>query len=280
MSKKADDDYNEESAGSGSDSDIDRDDELIDANDEDDSEDVAEFRPDGTHERLKADYPTFEDFEKDLRRYSAATFQTFIKRRTEKLPVGHAQQHSIVYRKIHFACVHHEIYRSKGSGKRPVTRSRRKGCGAGLSLYAHLRRNVLHLQTINEVHPLSESVWEHLPENRRLDDAQTQGVLSLVDSNVPTVAIKKQLSKNLQKVITTQDVANIRNKHDRKERAGRSEEQMIDFVLEEFKKRDPDMFVDVATSEAGTMKSIFWSGHSSRTCFIHRWDHGGDDCDV
>ena len=111
MSKSADDDYNEESTGSGSDIDIDHDDELIGLNDDDESEDVGEYRPDGTHEKLKADYSTFADFEKDLRRYSAATFQTFIKRRTEKLPVGHAQQRSIMYRKIHFACIHHEVYR-------------------------------------------------------------------------------------------------------------------------------------------------------------------------
>ena len=119
---------------------------------------------------------------------------------------------------------------------------------------------MLHLQTINEVHnhPLSESVWEHLPENRQLDDVQSQGVLSLVDSNVPTVAIKKQLSKNLQKVITTQDVANIRNKHDRKERADRSEEQMIDFVLEEFQKRDPEMFVKLSLLAVCSFRSCSW----------------------
>ena len=73
MSKSADDDYNEESTGSGSDIDIDHDDELIDLNDDDESEDVGEYRPDGTHEKLKPDYSTFADFERDLRRYSSCS---------------------------------------------------------------------------------------------------------------------------------------------------------------------------------------------------------------
>ena len=42
--------------------------------------DELEFRPTITSADLRAEYPLFTDFEEDLRRYSAATFQTSIKR--------------------------------------------------------------------------------------------------------------------------------------------------------------------------------------------------------
>ena len=45
--------------------------------------DEQEYRaPSSSH--LKHEYATFTDFERDLTEYSTSTYQTFIKRRTEK----------------------------------------------------------------------------------------------------------------------------------------------------------------------------------------------------
>ena len=68
------------------------------------------------------------------------------------------------------SCVHHRAYKSKGTGKRKFVHSRKKECGAEVRIAAQLRRGVIEVQTRNEVHnhALSEHVWKHLPENRRL----------------------------------------------------------------------------------------------------------------
>ena len=212
--------------------------------------------------QLKDDYATFDDLDQAIKRYGAATFQTFIKRRSEALPRGHALEKTVVYRKVQYECVHHEQYKSKGSGKRAIQHSRRKGCSARIIVYAHLRRKVLHVSQVNVTHnhQLSEGVWQNLPENRRLSNVEAETVLSLVQSNVPTAAIKKQVSKQVKKSITTQDVANIRNKHDIKQRAGRSEEEMINHVLAEYQISDPNLFVDITATESGNDLFSCWYG--------------------
>ena len=135
-----------------------------------------------------------------------------------------------------------------------IALSRKKACSAEIRVSAQLRRGVLEVQQRNEVHnhKLSEHVWKHLPENRRLDQEQESKVISMTESHVPTNAIKKQLSNNSLKVITSKDVANIRQKYKKKERGG----QMINHVLAGYHKNDANLFVDVATFESGW---IAWS---------------------
>ena len=50
-----------------------------------------EFRPVAVSLDLTAEYPTFAEFEKDMKRYGAATYQTFIKRWSEKLKANLSQ---------------------------------------------------------------------------------------------------------------------------------------------------------------------------------------------
>ena len=50
-----------------------------------------EFRPVAVSLDLNAEYSTFAEFEEDLKRYDAATCQTFIKRRSEKLKANLSQ---------------------------------------------------------------------------------------------------------------------------------------------------------------------------------------------
>ena len=128
--------------------------------------DEQEYRaPSSSH--LKHEYATFADFERDLKEYSTSTYQTFIKRRTEKLPKDHALANSLVYRKVHYECVHHSTYKSEGTGKRLVTRSRRKECGAGFDVYAQIRKKILEVKNVSDSHnhPLSEATWKHLPKS-------------------------------------------------------------------------------------------------------------------
>ena len=81
-------------------------------------------------------------------------------------------------------------------------------------------RGVIEIQTRNEVHnhALSEHVWKHLPENRRLTRDEEAKVVSLAISHVATNAIKKQVIKDSNKVITSKDVANIRQKLEKSEK--------------------------------------------------------------
>ena len=55
-----------------------------DLSDVSDDSDIKEYRaPSSSH--LKHEHATFADFERDLKEYSTSTYQTFIKRRTEKM---------------------------------------------------------------------------------------------------------------------------------------------------------------------------------------------------
>ena len=85
-----------------------------------------EFRPVAESRDLNAEYPTFAEFEEDLKRYGAATYQTFIKRRSEKLKATRAL-FSIRYKKLAYTCVHHSKCKPEGSGKREFLHSRKKG---------------------------------------------------------------------------------------------------------------------------------------------------------
>ena len=93
--------------------------------------------------------------------------------------------------------MHHSEYVSEATGKRQFLHSRKKGCDAEIRVNAQLRREVLEVQKRHEVHnhALDEHVWKHLPENRRSSKEERGKLTSLMKSNVPTNAIKKQLSK-------------------------------------------------------------------------------------
>ena len=129
---------------------------------------------------LNAEYPTFAEFEEDLKRYGATKYQTFIKRRSEKLKATHALFNSIRYKKLVYECVHHSKYKPEESGKREFLTSRKKGCTAEIRVNAHLRDRVLVIQTHHEVHnhQLSELVWKHLPENRCLGKDEREKVIN------------------------------------------------------------------------------------------------------
>ena len=202
---------------------------------------------------LKGEYESFAEFDEDFKHYCAATFQTYIKRRSNKIQRPHAKKEDLQYIKLVYKCVHHSKNISEATGKRQFLHSRKKGCDAEIRVNAQLRRGVLEVQKRDEVHnhALEEHIWKHLPENRRLSKEEKGKVTSLVESHVPTVAIKTQLRKESQKVVTTKDVANIRQKAERTERGGRSEVETIDHVLVEYRKKDPKLFVDIATSASG-----------------------------
>ena len=199
-----------------------------------------EFRPHEVSEQLNGEYNSFTEFETDFAAYQAATFQTYVKLRSEKLQQSHVLYEALQFRKVVYSCVHHRAYKSKGTGKRKFVHSRKKECGAEVRIAAQLRRGVIEVQTRNEVHnhALSEHVWKHLPENRRLTRDEEAKVVSLATSHVATNAIKKQVIKDSNKVITSKDVANIRQKLEKSERKGRSEVEMINHVLVEYQKKD------------------------------------------
>ena len=129
-----------------------------------------EFRPHEVSEQLNGEYNSFTEFETDFAAYQAATFQTYVKLRSEKLQQSHVLYEALQFRKVVYSCVHHRAYKSKGTGKRKFVHSRKKECGAEVRIAAQLRRGVIEVQTRNEVHnhALSEHVWKHLPEKRRL----------------------------------------------------------------------------------------------------------------
>ena len=84
----------------------------------DDREEDEEFRPLEVSEQLKGEYNSFAEFEKEFVAYQVATFQTYVKLRSDKLPASHALYSSIQYHKVVYRCVHHKTYKSKGSGTR------------------------------------------------------------------------------------------------------------------------------------------------------------------
>ena len=176
------------SSDNSSDSEKEQRDEFSDS--EKEELDTDEYRPNAVDDDLRAEYASFADFEQDIKRYSAATFQTFIKRRSEKLKAGHAWSADLQYKKLTYNCVHHSEYKSKGTGKREFAHSRKKACGAEIRVSAQLRRGVLEVQQRNEVHnhKLSEHVWKHLPENRRLDQEQESKVISMTESHAADAA--------------------------------------------------------------------------------------------
>ena len=59
-------------------------------------EDRQEYKPREVFVTLRDKYPSFKEFEEDLQRYSTATLQTFIKRRSEKLKPTHVQEKDLV----------------------------------------------------------------------------------------------------------------------------------------------------------------------------------------
>ena len=52
---------------------------------ETESQDDEEYRPQEVSITLKAEYDSFAEFDQDFKEYCAATFQTYIKRRSDKI---------------------------------------------------------------------------------------------------------------------------------------------------------------------------------------------------
>ena len=110
----------------------------------------------------------------------AATYQTFIKRRSEKLKPKNARFSTRQYRKLTYKWVRYSEYKPEGPGNQQFVHSRKKGCRAEIRLSAQLPRGELEAQSRHEAHnhPLSELIWKHLPENRRLDKEQQAQAMS------------------------------------------------------------------------------------------------------
>ena len=125
------------------------DDERGERTSDSEPEDNEEHTPEKVSIELSNKYGSFAAFEEDLRRYSAATYQTFIIRRSEKLKKTNAQFDTIKYKKLVYKCVHHSQYKSEGDGKRPFQHSRKKNCTAEIRLSAQLRSRVVEVITRN-----------------------------------------------------------------------------------------------------------------------------------
>ena len=70
---------------------------------ETEGQDDEEYRPQEASITLKAEYDSFADFKE----YCAATCQTYIKRRSDKIQRPHAKKDLLQYIKLVYKCVHH-----------------------------------------------------------------------------------------------------------------------------------------------------------------------------
>ena len=126
-----------------------------------------EFRPHEVSEQLNGEYSSFMEFETDFAAYQAATFQTYVKLRSEKLQQSHVLYEALQFRKVVYSCVHHRAYKSKGTGKRKFVHSRKKECGAEVRITAQLQQEDL----MKSLHLLMQLHSEFLFRPVHLDES-------------------------------------------------------------------------------------------------------------
>ncbi|XP_055348203.1 uncharacterized protein LOC129595277 [Paramacrobiotus metropolitanus] len=215
--------------------------------------------PTNTEENdLKDSYPAFSEFEAAFKQYQRDTFQTFVVRRSESLGKTHPKADTLKYKKIEYECVHHKDYEKKGQGERIFTHSRKQKCPAIVKVAASIREATVRItkKEVGHNHPLTEERWKGLPENRRLSTTEADKVVSMQKSFVPTKAIQREMAKQTGKAVTSKDIINIRTKHDKVERGGRTEEEMVNHILNEIRRKDAGVFIDIVVSDAQKVTNI------------------------
>ena len=96
------DDSSKDNTSSDSDSDI------------EEGEEHHDYAPQKLSDEMEVEYASFAELDEELMRYCASTFQTYVKKRSDKLERSNRMPAVLQYRKIVYACVHDDKCKSKG----------------------------------------------------------------------------------------------------------------------------------------------------------------------
>ncbi|XP_003240149.2 uncharacterized protein LOC100575956 isoform X2 [Acyrthosiphon pisum] len=164
-------------------------------------------------------FKTYADFEEALSQYKKSTFVDFYikdsktaKSQIRRYPKLANSSEQLKYYYVKLACVHGGSYRKKNSCQDlRSTSSMRQGCEAYIYLIANAKGDALELTRMNDEHnhEKSETLFSHLPNQRRVTPQEKMEVLELMKLKANKKLIQHKMQTKTGKVINLKDIANI-----------------------------------------------------------------------
>ncbi|KAL3191943.1 hypothetical protein MRX96_059446 [Rhipicephalus microplus] len=175
-----------------------------------------------------ARFSCFSDFDRAFREYQLQNNTLFVAKATKTVDVVNSRlsvglerlQKKLKYANATYVCKHAGERRCTATGVRPQQRTMKQGCPATVVIAARWTSQQLEITKIdcNHNHEVNKEIFQLYPENRRLTHHEKEYVLALLDLNVLPNVIAGKLAEKTGKVVTTQDLHNVkRNCHGRDE---------------------------------------------------------------
>lgn len=181
-------------------------------------------------------FRSFEEFEQLFTQYKQSTGSVY--RVKTSCSIEADNQHrtnprplALKYASVTFVCVHYGEPRKNGQGIRKKQRYLPCGCESLISLSASNDQLRLTRSVLAHNHALKKELQPFYTQHRRLNKDQEKQVEEIVKLNPGNKQLKKFISTKFSKVVTLQDVRNMKKKV--KFSAGLSDmEELFDIVKE------------------------------------------------
>ena len=164
----------------------------------------------------KDTFKSFEDFECKFQEYQQQTGSVYRvktstsvdyenRRRKNPLPA------SLKYSSVTFVCVHYGVPKKTGAGVQKKQWYLPCGCESYISLVARKDCLVIVKSLLSHNHDIDQSLQQFYGQRRRLTEGQMAEVEDVVRLNPGNKQLKSFLQMKFNKVVTMQDVKNMKH---------------------------------------------------------------------
>ena len=164
---------------------------------------------------------------------------------------------------VTYTCKHFGSYKTRSKGIRPHQKVLPSGCQFEIQFVYDHRLNAFVVKKCyaSHNHQISATIAKHYPSSCRLSTAECQETLDLLDVGGNTTLVRNYLERKTGKVITNQDIHNVK----RKMCSNNSDEEKVFSMLKTFLETDGSNVACVVLDDSKTtIELIYVQSHVQR----------------
>ena len=168
---------------------------------------------------------------------------------------------------VTYTCKHFGSYKTRSKGIRPHQKVLPSGCQFEIQFVYDRRLNAYVVKKCftTHNHQISATIAKHYPSSHRLSTTECQEALNLLDVGGNTTLVRNYLERKTGKVITNQDIHNMKRKY---LCSNNSDEDKVFSILQKFLEANGGNVACVVLDDSeATIELIYIQSHIQRQCF-------------
>ena len=168
---------------------------------------------------------------------------------------------------VTYTCKHFGLYKTRSKGIRPHQKVLPSGCLFEIQFVYDRRLSayVVRKCHMSHNHQISAAISQHYPSFRCLNTTECQEGLNLLDVEGNTTLVRNYLERKTGKVITNQDIHNMKRKYSCSDN---SDENKVFSILQKFLEANGNNVACVVLDDnEATIELIYIQSHVQRECF-------------